>query len=131
MARGYPDYSRPTYPARTSILEGQTRFNLRAVIPVDASDTATGDLYTVPTGKRLIIGYAKLSCSHSCIQQADLLLDDDEFASLYFDLLLVVPLSDIAGWVFEAGEVLSAKLYNNLAEDVTFIGVFVGFLQDA
>lgn len=130
MARGYPDYSKPVYPSKPSLFSGQTRFNLRAVVPVGANTSATGDLYTVPAGKRLTIGYIKLSCNKSAIQQAQLMLDDVVFCGMYFDMIVVIPLTPISGFIFEAGEVISGKHYNTLDSAVSFTAIFVGFLED-
>lgn len=129
MATGQPDWYRQVMPARSILAANQVRFALVATVPVSAGSNVSGSLYTIPAGYVLVIGYAKLSCSVSCIQSGLIQRDASDLGDMYFDTVLAIPLPESAAWYFEAGEVINATLYNNSASDAYFKCVLTGTMR--
>lgn len=126
---GKPDYF---VPYRTQVDPvRQTVFFAYMEVPIPAGETLTiPALYTVPAGKILILGYIKGSADKDCIFPSTILKNGDPYCALFHPQLSIIPLSDIAGFYFVAGDVLGSEVTNPLDETLTARSDLGGFLYD-
>ena len=123
MATGAPDrYQQQVQPP--------TRWSLVVDVDLAATTEVTAPIYTVPTGKRLVLGVIKMACSASFIQEARIYKDATIVCTLWFDQLCIAPVGATTADYFEEGEVISMYLNNADSATHNYLGTLLGYLED-
>lgn len=127
MAVGRPDYTRATEPTRTVLGPGQLKFVIAGTVDVSAGTTVTTDLYTIPAGYILnfISGYGSANKDVG-ILKSELLDSTAVFFVFYIQFNAVFTTAESGGYVFDAGDVFSVKIYNTSSEDITVAFTLLG-----
>ena len=122
---GHPDFSAAT--GRTEVLANQTPLTVgaSAVLPPGA---VLFPMYVVPENYRFVIGYMKVSYSPDCITNILLLKNWAVFLPVLARGIVIIPIPDTAGFVFEAGDILGAGGTNPLDVPLTMSFAMSGFL---
>ena len=129
--KGKPDYYGGTIPAGQEWAATQNVFHLSAEMAIAADTTTSVDpLYTVASGKRLILGYIKSSIDKNSMFNADLLVDGESYCPVYIYQSLVTTLSNIGGFDFEAGTTIGYCVVNYLDETINIAVEVQGYLYD-
>ena len=127
---GKPDYFVPYRTQVDSVT--QTPFFAYMEFPIPAGATINiPALYTIPSGKILILGYIKGSVDKDCIYPSAILKNGAPYCALFNQQLVITVLGDISGFYFEAGDVIGAETTNPLDAILTVRGDLGGFLYDA
>jgi len=130
---GKPDFVAITAPTRTEVeATSQTGWVLPVfslVLP-PASVYTAASAYTVPAGKKLIIGLMKGSVNIDSLFKSAVLKNGSVFTCSVCAVIITIPVPDTAGYVFNAGDVFGFTIDNPLDVPVIFTGSFSGFLYD-
>lgn len=131
MARGFPDYSRSIVPAKSELLTGQSMFHWSEIVSVSASSYNTATVYTVPTGKKLIITGIDVSCERSFITLLVVAKDAAVVHAFWYDTRGFMPITEGA-IDFAAGTLLKRLVYNYDASNTnSFRFNILGYTVDA
>lgn len=123
---GGPDY----WPqkSRTVLGPNQTRLNISFDFDLPAGITVIAPIYTIPTGYNGMFGYMKVACDHSFIQEATMNLNAAAFCLMHYDQLCIMPLSEISGFFFNQGDVITGTFNNTSGFAVNYRGTITGFI---
>lgn len=128
--KGKPDYQAVSRPGRTEVQEGQEEWSLDFETDIDANSTIEmSPIYTVPSGKNLIVGYMKGSFSKDGIYPSTMLKNGETRCPFYvYGRFVAVP-GPAGGFVFRAGDSFGFRMKNPYSESVSTRGDFSGFLH--
>lgn len=104
---------------------------MAAVASIPANSTILIDpMYTVPSGKRVVVGYMKATKDKNSITYGDLLVNSATFCPAYVFQHLITTLSPIAGFDFTEGTVLGFTCTNYLDEVIDNTLTLMGYIYD-
>lgn len=124
---GKPDYFTPVKTEIDPIHQTAWYYTLIGIIPPGLIEIH--NLYLVPQGKKLILGFLSVAFSHDAIYTATFTVDGVERYPNYVPFSTAWSLGE-AGWVFNAGEWMGGRFYNPLDIPVTVRAVPSGYLYD-
>jgi hypothetical protein len=131
MTRGLPDWNAPRVPTLKETGTGQSMFWWSEGVTVSANSYNTGTIYTVPTGKKLIITGLDVSCQRSFITLFQMLIASANVHQFWYDMRAFMPITDGA-IELAAGELLRRVVYNyDTVNSNNFKVNILGYLVDA
>ena len=129
---GKPDFVKTTTPSRTEVEStSQTAWKVtiyNLILPPDS--TISFNVVTIPAKQKLILGYIKATTNIDCIFKSILTRNGSIYCPVFHPQHLVICLTDIAGLVFDAGDVLGVIITNPLDVALTLWGEVSGFLYE-
>ena len=132
MVLGLPDWQKNIRPAAPILPTGQNQLTYFTIDVIPTTTIHTITVYTVPAGKRLYLYFVDVGTA----EDVNLLYyirnntTSDSFA-FYAALHGTLSFPPGAGWVFEAGEALQAKIYNLTTSNATYNLNIFGVVVDA
>lgn len=127
---GKPDYTPAVITSKPIVVESQEDWNV-TIIKDDLApgDIYSEDVYTVPEGYRLNLGGVIITCNGSCIQKLILYTPGSILGDYLYDMRGEIVFSPLSSKTLEAGQVLTAYIYNNDSVARNFSLSILGVLE--
>lgn len=129
---GRPDFSATTFPARTEVettRQEDWSQNIGPVVPANSA-ASNNSLYTVPTGKRLVLSMVRASVNIDHIVSFVIRKNSVAYIPMWLTASTDMALPDTGPYVFDAADVVGYAIQNRLGCTLVVRAQLMGFLHD-